>query len=472
MFKSKFELSPIMGLFIQISQFLLSLTLLVFLHELGHFLPAKLFGIRVSKFYVFFDFLFPLPKVLNFSLFKKKVGDTEYGIGWFPLGGYVQIDGMVDESMDVEKLKEPAQPWEFRSKPAWQRLIVMIGGVTVNVVLAIIIYIGMLWYWGQEYLPAKNATNGFMVMDSIVYDLGIQNGDKIVSVDKVEVDNFRDITKNIILNQAKTIEVIRNGQAMSLNVPDNFISKLIKSKGRDKNAQLLLPRMPVVVNKTEKNTPAAKANLKEGDRIIAVNGQPTVYYDEFTAMLAGKDSQKITLNILRGKDTIVKSLVTTADAKLGFRPDFTLDKYFTVKTIHYTFLEAVPQGFVLAYNTLDGYVRQLGLLFSGKVNPNESLGGFASMSQLFGEEWEWQAFWSLTALLSVVLAFMNILPIPALDGGHVLFLLYEMIFRKPPPLKFMEYAQMGGMAFLLGLMLYVNGLDLYRFLVEKFQHLF
>lgn len=457
-----------MGLFIQISQFLLSLTLLVFLHELGHFVPAKLFGIRVSKFYVFFDFLFPLPKVLNFSLLKKKVGDTEYGIGWFPLGGYVQIDGMVDESMDVEKLKEPAQPWEFRSKPAWQRLIVMIGGVTVNVVLAMIIYAGMLWYWGEQYLPMKNATNGVMVMDSMGYDLGLKNGDKIVSVGGRELDDFRDFTKELILYQATTIEVIRDGAPQTLNIPATYISDLIKKKQKVKSMQLIEPRIPVEVAAIQKGLPGEKAGLKSGDKILAVNQVPTPFYDQMKEQFDAQKGKPIVLSVLRANDTLQLQAKLTKDGLLGFKPNFDLSKYFKVTTIHYSFLESIPAGIGMAYNTLDAYVRQFKLLFSGQVKAKDSLGGFVTMANAFGKIWDWQAFWSMTALISIILAFVNILPIPALDGGHVLFLLYEMVTRKAPPQKFMEYAQMAGMAFLLGLMLYANGLDIFRLIMDKF----
>jgi regulator of sigma E protease len=457
-----------MGLFIQISQFLLSLTLLVFLHELGHFVPAKLFGIRVSKFYVFFDFLFPLPKVLNFSLLKKKVGDTEYGIGWFPLGGYVQIDGMVDESMDVEKLKEPAQPWEFRSKPAWQRLIVMIGGVTVNVVLAMIIYAGMLWYWGEQYLPMKNATNGVMVTDSLGFDLGLKHGDKIVSVGGKELDNFRDFTKELILYEATTIEIVRDGAPQTLKIPATYVSDLIKKKQKVKSMQLIEPRVPIEVSKIEKGFPGDKAGLKLGDKIVGVNNVPTPFYDQMKELLDANKSKTVTLAVLRAKDTLQMPIKLTKEGRVGFQPNLDLSKYYEVKTVKYNFLEAIPAGIGMAYNTLDAYVRQFKLLFSGQVKAKDSLGGFVTMANAFGKVWDWQAFWSMTALISIILAFVNILPIPALDGGHVLFLLYEMVTRKAPPQKFMEYAQMAGMAFLLGLMLYANGLDIFRLILDKF----
>lgn len=451
-----------MEIFIQVSQFLLSLTLLVFLHELGHFIPAKLFKVRVSKFYVFFDFLFPLPKVLNFSLLKKKVGDTEYGIGWFPLGGYVQIDGMVDESMDIEKLNEPPQPWEFRAKPAWQRLIIMIGGVTVNIVLAMMIYSGMLMAWGKQYLPMQNATNGVMITDTLAYDLGIQDGDKILSVNRQPIEDFNSFTRVLLIEDAKTIEINRNGQDTALAVPSDFVSKVISERSRSKSLQLISPRFPVEVEKLVSGSNAEKAGIEKGDRIVGVNETSTIFYDELTKALAENKEKEVQLQVVRDGKNITLPVKVNEEGKIGFAPNTAIDKYYEVTTIQYGFFSAIPAGIELAVKTLDNYIKQLKLLFTGKAKVSESLGGFATMANAFDSEWNWYSFWNMTALISIILAFMNILPIPALDGGHVMFLIYEMIFRKPPPLKFMEYAQMFGMAILLGLMLYANGLDVFR----------
>jgi len=451
-----------MDVLIQVAQFLLSLTLLVFLHELGHFIPAKLFKVRVSKFYVFFDFLFPLPKVLNFSLFKKKVGETEYGIGWFPLGGYVQIDGMVDESMDVEKLKEPAQPWEFRSKPAWQRLIIMVGGVTVNLVLAMIIYAGILTIYGKQFLPMKNATNGVMVTDSLGYDLGLKDGDKILSINKKPIEDFNSFTRNLLLYDAQTIEIVRNDKDSVLEVPENFVSQVIAKKSKDKSLELIQPRVPVEVAKVVNGSNAAKAGLEEGDRIVGVNDQQTIFFDEMTYAFMNNKGKKVDLQIVRDGNNKVLPVQVDENGKIGFAPDVNLQKYYEVTTIKYNFFSAIPAGVEMAFKTLDAYVRQFKLLFTGQVKAKDSLGGFATMADAFEKQWDWLAFWNMTAIISIILAFVNILPIPALDGGHVMFLVYEMIFRKPPPQKFMEYAQMAGMIFLLGLMLYANGLDVFR----------
>lgn len=451
-----------MEIFIQVSQFLLSLTLLVFLHELGHFAAAKFFKVRVSKFYVFFDFLFPLPNVLNFSLFKKKVGETEYGIGWFPLGGYVQIEGMVDESMDTEKLKEPPQPWEFRAKPAWQRLIIMIGGVTVNLVLAMVIYAGMLMAWGQEFLPMKNATNGVMVTDSLAYELGILDGDKILSINEKPIDDFNAFTRVLLIEDAQTIELNRSGETVVLNVPENFVSQVISERSQSKSLQLIAPRFPVEVAMLVAGSHADKAGLQPGDRIVGVNAESTIFFDELTQVLSENKETEINLQIVREGENQTLPVQVDEQGKIGFIPDMDLSKYYDVTTIEYGFFSAIPAGISLAIKTLDGYVKQLKLLFNGKAKVQESLGGFVTIANAFDSHWNWYSFWNMTALISIILAFMNMLPIPALDGGHVMFLIYEMIFRKPAPLKFMEAAQMVGMAILLFLMLYANGLDIFR----------
>lgn len=451
-----------MDIFIQVSQFLLSLTLLVFLHELGHFAAAKFFKVRVSKFYVFFDFLFPLPNVLNFSIFKKKVGDTEYGLGWFPLGGYVQIDGMVDESMDTEKLKEPPKPWEFRAKPAWQRLIIMIGGVTVNLLLAMVIYAVMLMVWGEQYLPMKNATNGVMVTDSLTYELGIQDGDKILSINNEPIHDFNSFSRILLIENAKTIEINRKGKDIVLAVPDLFVSKVISERSRSKSLQLITPRFPVSVEALMPGSNAEKGGLQQGDRVVGVNSTSTVFFDELTRALGENKNQEVQLQIVRDGENQTLTVEVDENGKIGFAPNTDLSKYYQVVTTEYSFFAAIPAGVKLAIRTLDGYIKQLKLLFNGTAKVSESLGGFGTIANAFDSTWNWYSFWSMTALISIILAFMNMLPIPALDGGHVMFLIYEMIFRKPPPLKFMEYAQMIGMAILLFLMLYANGLDIFR----------
>ncbi|HUH74464.1 MAG TPA: RIP metalloprotease RseP [Chitinophagales bacterium] len=447
---------------IRAGQFLLSLTLLVFLHEMGHFIPAKLFKVRVSKFYVFFDFLFPLPKVLNFSLFKKKIGETEYGIGWFPLGGYVQIEGMVDESMDTEKLNLPPEPWEFRSKPAWQRLIIMVGGVVVNIVVAMIIYSGILMYYGQTYLPMKNATNGIMIVDSLGYELGFKDGDKIISVNQRPVEKFNEFTKTLLIDEAKTIEIIRNGVDTALQVPTGYVSKVLSNTAKTKKLSLIEPRIPVEVAALAPGFNAEKAGLEVGDRIVGVNERPTYFYDEMVREFKANKGQEVELQIVRAGENENLKVQVDSNGTIGIRPEVDLSKYYDIATVKYTPLQAIPAGINLAVTSLTDYVKQMKLLFNGTAKVSESAGGFISIAKIFGTEWDWFRFWNMTAMISIILAFMNILPIPALDGGHAMFIIYEMIFRKPPPLKFMEYAQMGGMIFLLFVMLYFNGLDFFR----------
>lgn len=433
---------------VQAGQLILSLSILVVLHELGHFIPAKLFKARVEKFYLFFD---PW-----FSLFKKKKGDTEYGIGWLPLGGYVKISGMVDESMDREQMAQPPKPWEFRSKPAWQRLIIMIGGVTVNLVLGFLIYAMMLWHWGETYLPTQNAKYGVAV-DSLAGSIGLRDGDKILAVNNLPVDNFRAIPAEIILREAKSIQVERNGQPVSIPIPEGFIRKMIKQKGT-----LVEVRMPFKVDSILPASAAQKAGLRKGDDLLMVNGQPAAYYHEFIRALQANKNKSVAIQVLREGDTLQLFANVPENGKLGIGP-VQPEKIFDFATKEYTFFEAIPAGFSKCINTLVKYVQQLRLIFVSKeVKASESLGGFISIGKLFPTHWDWMAFWEMTALLSIILAFMNILPIPALDGGHVLFLLYEMVTGRKPGEKFMEYAQIVGMVLLFGLLLYANGLDIWR----------
>jgi regulator of sigma E protease len=438
---------------VKAGQLVLSLSILVVLHELGHFIPAKLFGARVEKFYLFFD---PW-----FSLFKKKKGDTEYGIGWLPLGGYVKISGMVDESMDREQLAKPPEPHEFRSKPAWQRLIIMIGGVTVNLILGFLIYAMMLWHWGESYLPTQNVKYGVAV-DSLAGSIGLKDGDMILSVNNKPVENFRAIPAEILLREASSIQVNRDGQHLDIPIPDGFKREMIKEKGT-----LLSIRFPFVVDSVVKSSEAAKAGLRKGDQMLTLNGQPAYYFHEFRkAMLANKNKQ-VPVEILRDGDTIRLIANIPASATLGM---FSVapDKVFTFVNKEYGFLEAIPAGFSKCISTLVKYVQQLRLIFVSKeVKASESLGGFLSIGNLFPGEWDWMSFWEMTALLSIILAFMNILPIPALDGGHVLFLLYEIVTGRKPSEKFLEYAQIVGMVLLFGLLLYANGLDIWRNIFHK-----
>lgn len=436
-----------MDALIQAAQLLLSLSILVILHELGHFIPAKLFKTRVEKFYLFFD---PW-----FSLFKVKKGETEYGIGWLPLGGYVKIAGMIDESMDKEQLKQEPQPWEFRSKPAWQRLIIMVGGVTVNVILGIVIYSGMMLYWGEEYLPTKNAKYGIMT-DSLGLEIGLQNGDKILSVDGRYIENFNKIHAEIVINEAKSIQIERNGETINLPITNANLAKLIKDQS------FLSPRIPFIIGGFAKESIGEKAGLKLDDKIISVNGKELIFFDAVKSELALHKNQEITIGIEREGNLMDVKVQIPESGLMGVAPGGKLSEIFEIKKIEYSFAESIPAGLRKAHDTFDNYIKQLKLLFNPEVKAYESLGGFITIAKAFDTEWNWERFWSFTAFFSIVLAIMNILPIPALDGGHVLFLLVELISGRKPSEKFLEYAQYVGLVILLSLMLFANGNDIIK----------
>ena len=446
-----------MDIFIKIVQFVLSLSILVLFHEFGHFLFAKLFKTRVEKFYMFFN---PW-----FSLFKFKKGETEYGIGWLPLGGYVKIAGMIDESMDTEQMKQPAQPWEFRAKPAWQRLLIMLGGVMVNVLFAFVIYIGILYTWGETYLPAKNVTYG-VVCDSIFVNMGMEKGDVIVALDNRELDRFDDIFPELLLNNPRTIQVMRNGERLSLNIPETFVPELLEMSSRSfKLNPLLTPRRPVdgiEIGGFADYSAAYDAGLRKEDRILSVNGVSFQFYDQFSDLLEASKGKQIDTRVLRGTDTLNYSFMLGSDGKMGIYPILPAGA-FQLATRDYSFWEAIPAGIRMGVNQLGSYVKQLKLLFSQGDTAYKSVGGMASIANIFPGIWNWESFWSLTALISIMLAVVNILPIPALDGGHVLFLLYEVITRRKPSEKFMEYAQMAGMVFIFGLFILANVNDVIKF---------
>lgn len=435
-----------MEILVKAGQLLLSLSILIVLHELGHFIPAKLFKTKVEKFYLFFD---PW-----FSLFKIKRGDTEYGIGWLPLGGYVKISGMVDESMDKEQMKQPPKPWEFRSKPAWQRLVIMVGGVTVNVILGVFIYWMVLFAWGKDYLPAENAKHG-IAADSLAIRMGIKDGDKIVSLDGKKVENLSRVPLDIMLDMPKSIQVERNGKIIDIPVAEDDISILIKMKGA-----FMSPRFPGVVDtlvQTEGYNAALRAGLKKGDHIIAVGDVPTPFFNDVQREVYKHSGQNARITLVRGNDTLVKMVPVTSERKIGFGP-VSPDKFLEFKHIDYTFFGALPAGISEGYEKIVMQLKQFKVLFTVK-DAYQSVGGFVSIGNAFAPVWDWQSFWLMTALLSIVLAVMNILPIPALDGGHVMFLLYEVITRRKPSEKFLEYAQYVGMFLLLALLLYANGND-------------
>lgn len=440
---------------VKVAQLLLALSILVILHEFGHFITARWFGCRVEKFYLFFD--------PYFSLFKKKVGDTEYGIGWLPLGGYVKISGMIDESMDTEAMKSPAKDYEFRSKPAWQRLIIMLGGIIVNVILAVIIYAMVLSVWGQTKVPLQSLKYGVSFQDSIYQQLGFKQGDKIISVDHQPVTYLDDATLKIFM--AKSAQVDRNGETVDLDFPENLLGTLVESK--KSGSVILLPRVPALIGSFDginDASPAKEAGVKENDLILAIDSTPIHLYDEIRPLLQQTKKKSVALTILRGEDTLTLTSGLTKDNKLGLPYVGSLEKLdslgiLKMETKHYSVLQAIPAAVALTGEKLQGYIDQFKKILNPKTGAYKGLGGFKAIGNAFPGVWNWEAFWNMTAFLSIVLAFMNLLPIPALDGGHVMFTLYEMITRRKPNEKFLEYAQMVGMIFLLLLMIYANGND-------------
>tara|TARA_B110000503_G_scaffold142957_1_gene241818 strand:+ start:1804 stop:3123 length:1320 start_codon:yes stop_codon:yes gene_type:complete len=436
-----------MEILIQASQLLLSLSILVVLHELGHFIPAKLFKTRVEKFYLFFD---PW-----FSLFKFKKGDTEYGIGWLPLGGYVKIAGMIDESMDKEQMKKPAEPWEFRSKPAWQRLIIMLGGVTVNIILGILIYILVMFTWGREYMAPENMTYG-VYADSSAQSFGFQSGDKVLAVGGKEVKKFSEIQINILLEDDKTVTIDRKGQKLDLAMPMETVSKMLESQ-----RPFLQIAVQPKISTVDKGSFAEKGGMKAGDIITEIDGVKIEYWRDVIKEIQKNKTQEINLSVLRNGSTEALNIQVSEKGTIGIGVE-SLDKQLEFSIETYTFAQSVPEGFREAYNKFDSYLKQMKLMFTPETGAYKSMGGFITIGKAFSTTWDWERFWNFTAFLSIILAIMNILPIPALDGGHVMFLLYEIIVGKPAPEKFMEYAQIAGIVILLSLMLFANGNDILK----------
>jgi len=439
-----------MEILIKALQLLLSLSILVILHELGHFIPAKLFKTKVEKFYLFFD---PW-----FSIVKRKIGDTEYGIGWLPLGGYVKISGMIDESMDKNQMKEEPKKWEFRAKPAWQRLIIMLGGVTVNLLLGIFIYSMILFVWNDTYLKNDDAINGVICSD-FAKEIGFENGDKIKAIDGLRVERFTDISKDMVLrDKAFVVFVERNEEFIPVPIGDNFI-KHWKNSGKK---ILFTPRSKVTVGSIDKNSAAEKAGILTGDVLISVNDIETPFFDIFREELMKNKSEIVTILIERivGDDLRLEEIQVevSENGKIGFGLNYNLD--YSVE--EFGFFESIPAGYNLAMSRLGEYISQFALIFNSENDLGGEIGGFGAIGNMFPSEWDWHRFWDLTAFLSLMLAFMNLLPIPALDGGHVVFLLYEIIVRKPAPEKVMEYSQIIGMIILFSLLIFANGNDILK----------
>ena len=483
-------------------ELIVSLGLLVFIHELGHYTFSRLFKVKVDKFYLFFNPWFSIvswnPKKHKVTFFKnpkdpkpaenedkqktdiadaapaevpthKEIQaeempengkstwrDTTYGIGWLPLGGYCAINGMIDETTNAKDLSNEVHPWEFRAKPAWQRLLIMVGGVLFNFLLAIVIYAGMVYYWGEELLPFKNATDG-IVYSETAHKAGFMDNDIPLTADGKKVE-FID-TDRMALISASQIEVLRGTDTVKLTLPDNFMVQVNSDLENGKNFMVL--NQPTVVKQPMPRSGAEKAGLKPGDKLVAVNGEPTLDFQKFSAELKKNKGTTVPLTVMRGGKEIILNAAIDEDGKLGFDVETDISKLYKTVNRSYSLLASIPRGIELGCNQLVSYVKAFKMVFTSEGA--KSLGGFGSIGHIFPDHWDWYSFWSITAFLSVILAFMNILPIPALEGGHVLFLLFEIIFRRKPSEKFMERAQMAGMIFLIALLLFANGNDIYRF---------
>lgn len=434
---------------------------MIVLHELGHFIPAKIFKTRVEKFYLFFD--------VKFALFKKKIGGTEYGIGWLPLGGYVKISGMIDESMDTEAMKEEPKEWEFRSKPTWQRLIIMLGGVTVNFVLAVIIYIGMAWAYGDKYISNESLKDGVYVTEKHIGDkIGIQTGDKIIAVDGNPIESFDKVIMELVNGNTLTIE--RDGQIIEKEIPIDFIATLLEDEDK---IRFLGLRYPFTIGSVPENSANIDSGLQVKDEITAIAGTSITYFDEAKEILKAHKGQNINLTVQReGNGELQIPVIISDSATIGVGlgglslSDLEKRNIFKFETTTYSFFESIPAGIDKGVTTLSNYVKQMKKIFNPSTGAYKGVGGFAAIGGLFPDTWDWPGFWSATAFISIILAFMNILPIPALDGGHVTFLLYEMVTGRKPSDKFLEYAQMIGFFLLIALLLFANGNDVYKWLFK------
>ncbi len=434
---------------LKIIQVILALSILILVHEFGHYFFARLFKIRVEKFYLFFDPWFSLVK------YKPRNSDTEYGIGWLPLGGYCKISGMIDESMDKEAMSEEPKPWEFRSKPAWQRFFVMFGGVFFNFILAILIYSATLFTWGEEYLKNSDAVYG-VHCNELSLKMGFQNGDKIISFDNNEVVKFHELQVILARNQATSAKVIRNDDSITVNIDPVYLPAILSTPG------MFTLRVPFVVSSVPDTSFNASAGLISGDRVVAVDSVEAFIIQDVQELLSLKRGESVPVRILRGDETIEKLLTIDTDGKLGIILEGDITKFFNVTTQKYTLVGSVPAGFKKSIATIGNYFKELGLIFSPKTEAYKSVGSFISIGKIFPSSWQWDIFWNITAWLSIMLAVLNLLPIPALDGGHILFVLYEMATGKKPSDKFLEYAQIAGMFVLFGIMLLAFGNDIYR----------
>jgi regulator of sigma E protease len=435
-----------MDILIMAGQLILSLTILVGLHEMGHMLPAKWFGMRVSKFFIGFP-----P-----TLFSRKKGETEYGIGAIPLGGFVKIEGMVDESLDTENLNKDPEPWEFRAKPAWQRLIVMLGGITVNFVLGILIFIGIIWISGEHYLPLSEVKYG-IVAHELGEEMGLRDGDKIVKVNGRTIDRFEEtLSPEVFLNSNSFYTISREGKLMDIRIPSDLIEKLSDRKARKR---LFSPAAPFEVGMVMGGMPGEKAGLKAGDRIMGVDSIGIYYFQQLQDVLSKMKGRNVTLHVQRADQILHFPLQISSDGLIGFKPKLLLNEGVT----HYGFFQSIPKGTAMAIEILDMNLSGFGKIFKGEVSPSNAVSGPIGIARdFFGANFDWINFWKNTGMLSLILAFMNLLPIPALDGGHSLMLTYEILTRRKPSLVFMEWAQKIGMFLILALMAFAIFNDLIK----------
>ncbi len=442
---------------IKISQFLLSLSLLIVLHELGHFIPAKLFKTRVEKFYLFFD--------VKYSLFKKKIGETVYGIGWLPLGGYVKISGMIDESMDKEQMAQAPQPWEFRSKPSWQRLIIMLGGVTVNFLLAYVIYVFASLVYGDIDIKADSIQDGYVVTNPILTNLGIKTGDNVIAINDQKIINYSDIRKSIV--EAETITIENENGFKDFKLPHDYLGKLSTSEDRS----FFELRIPFIVGVVTDSSANKSADLKPKDVITSINGQQSKYFDQISDITKPLAGQTVKVEILRDGNKIERNLKLDDKGKFGIEPLASLGEIEKLGYLHivrkeYSFTESIGVGFTKFTGQLTSYGSQLKKIFTPSTGAYKGVGGFKAIYDIFPDNWSWEFFWQITAFLSIMLGVLNLLPIPALDGGHVMFLLYEMVSGRKPSEKFLEKAQMVGFFILIALVLFANGNDVFKALFK------
>lgn len=436
-----------MDVLLKIIQVILSLSLLVLVHEFGHYITARIFKIRVEKFYLFFP-----PAIFKF---KPKKSDTEFGIGCIPLGGFCKISGMIDESMDKEAMAKPPQPWEFRSRPAWQRVIVLAGGVLMNVVLAIVLYIAILFTWGEQYIKNEDVIYGIEA-SSLAQEIGFENGDRILALDgNPAPDNFNEIHMDMLRDQVSRVTVLRDGDTVDVDIDPEYMPAMLNTPG------MFGIRLPIAVGGLPDTSINASADLRQGDRFLTADGRPVTWYQDLQAVLADNAGRTVELSLLRDSDTVNVPVKVSQNGKIEvlLQRDIT-DLHITQK--EYGLLEAIPAGFMMTFTNIGHYIKELGLIFSPQTEAYKSVGSFITIGSIFPSSWNWQIFWNITALLSIMLAVMNLLPIPALDGGHILFTLYEMITGRKPSDRFMEVAQMIGMFLLLMIMILAFGNDLLR----------